>query len=99
MNGHAAETDMPNTVLEDALERAGTTDRNAVRDAPAEAEICGERNILPHDCIRFGESGQSPETQPVVLQIIDGAHRTVGPPEVAARHERKSVTLGRSARR
>ena len=39
MNGHAAETDMPNTVLEDALERAGTTDRNAVRDAPAEAEI------------------------------------------------------------
>ncbi len=84
MNGHAAETYMSTMVLKDALERAGTTDREAVRDALAETEICGDRNILPYDCIRFGESGQSPEAQLVVLQIIDGEHRTVWPPEVAS---------------
>ncbi len=84
MNGHAAETYMSTMVLRDALERAGTTDRDAVRDALAETEICGEANILPYECIRFGESGQSPEAQLVVLQIIDGEHVTVWPPAVAA---------------
>jgi len=84
MNGHAAETYMSTMVLKDALERAGSTDRKALRDALAETEICGDRNILPYDCIRFDESGQSPEAQLVVLQIIDGEHVTVWPPEVAA---------------
>jgi branched-chain amino acid transport system substrate-binding protein len=84
MNGHAAETYMSTMVLRDALERAGTTDREKVRDALAETKICGADNILPYDCIRFGESGQSPEAQLVVLQIVDGEHRTVWPPEVAS---------------
>ncbi len=53
MNGHAAETYMATMVLRDALERAGTTDREAVRDALAETEICGDDNILPYECIRF----------------------------------------------
>ncbi|MCL5776511.1 ABC transporter substrate-binding protein [Limibaculum sp. FT325] len=84
MNGHAAETYMSTMVLRDALERAGSTDRDKLRDALAETKICGDANILPYDCIRFGESGQSPEAQLVVLQIIDGVHKTVWPAEVAA---------------
>lgn len=84
MNGHAAETYMATMVLRDALERAGTTDREAVRDALAETEICGDDNILPYECVRFEESGQSPEAQLVVLQIIDGEYTTVWPPAVAA---------------
>lgn len=84
MNGHAAETYMATMVLRDALERAGTTDRDAVRDALAETEICGERNILPYDCIRFDESGQSPEAQLAILQIRDGEHTTVWPEAAAA---------------
>jgi branched-chain amino acid transport system substrate-binding protein len=84
MNGHAAETYMSTMVLRDALERAGSTDREALRDAIAETKICGDANILPYDCIRFGESGQSPEAQLVVLQIIDGKHQTVWPSEVAS---------------
>lgn len=84
MNGHAAETYMATMVLKKALEAAGSTDREAVRDALAEVEICGEANILPYDCVRFDQSGQSPEAQLVVLQIVDGEHTTVWPPEVAA---------------
>lgn len=84
MNGHAAETYMSTMVLRDALERAGSTDRDALRAALAETKICGEANILPYECIQFGESGQSPEARLVVLQIIDGVHQTVWPPEVAA---------------
>lgn len=84
MNGHAAETYMSTMVLRDALERTGSTDRDELRDAIAETKICGEANILPYDCIRFGESGQSPEAQLIVLQIIDGKHQTVWPADVAA---------------
>ncbi|WP_417728887.1 ABC transporter substrate-binding protein [Roseovarius sp.] len=84
MNGHAAETYMSTMVLRAALEKTGSTDRDALRDAIAETEICGDANILPYDCIRFGESGQSPEAQLIVLQIIDGKHQTVWPADVAA---------------
>jgi len=84
MNGHAAETYMSTMVLRDALERAGSTNHEKLRDAIAETKICGDANILPYDCVRFGPSGQSPEAQLIVLQIIDGVHKTVWPPEVAA---------------
>ena len=79
MNGHAAETYMSTYVLKDALERAGSTNRKKLRDALAETKICGEKNILPYDCIRFEESGQSPEAQLIIMQIIDGKHKTVWP--------------------
>lgn len=79
MNGHAAETYLSTYVLKDAIERAGSLDREKVRDALAETNICGDQNILPYDCIRFDSSGQSPEAQLIVMQIIDGEHKTVWP--------------------
>lgn len=84
MNGHAAETYMSTMALRDALERAGSADRDKLRDALAETKLCGDANILPYDCVMFDETGQSPQAQLVVLQIIDGKHTTVWPAEVAA---------------
>lgn len=84
MNGHAAETYMSTMVLRDALERAGSTDRKKLRDALAETRICGDDNILPYDCIRFGESGQSPEVNLIMMQIIGGRHVTVWPSDVGS---------------
>jgi branched-chain amino acid transport system substrate-binding protein len=71
-------------VLIDALERAGTTDRARLRDALAKTNICGDRNILPYECIKFDESGQSPEGQLVMLQVQKGKFVSVWPSEVAA---------------
>lgn len=84
MNGHAAETYMSTYVLKDALERAGSTDRKKLRDALAETKLCGDKNILPYDCIRFDQTGQSPEAQLIIMQIIDGKHKTVWPFESAS---------------
>ena len=39
----------------------------------------GDKNILPYDCIRFDQTGQSPEAQLIIMQIIDGKHKTVWP--------------------
>ena len=84
MNGHAAETYMSTMALRDALERAGSADREKLRAALAETKICGDANILPYDCVMFDETGQSPQAQLIVLQILDGKHTTVWPAEVAA---------------
>ena len=84
MNGHAAETYMSTIVLVDALERAGSSDRAKLRTALAATNICGDRNILPYNCIKFDASGQSPEGQLVMLQVQKGQFVSVWPPEIAA---------------
>jgi len=84
MNGHAAETYMATMVLADALERARSTDRAKVRDALAQTNLCGERNILPYDCVKFDGSGQSPQGRLVMLQVQKGKFVSIWPPEVAA---------------
>ena len=84
MNGHAAETYMSTMALRDALERTGSADREKLRAALAETKICGDANILPYDCVMFDKTGQSPQAQLIVLQIIGGKHVTVWPAEVAA---------------
>lgn len=84
MNGHAAETYMSTMVLADALERAASSDRAKLREALAATNLCGEKNILPYNCIKFDPSGQSPEGQLVMLQVQKGQFVTVWPPEVAA---------------
>lgn len=83
MNGHAAETYMSTMVLADALERAKSTDRRKLRDALSQTSMCGARNILPYDCVKFDASGQSPQGRLVMLQVQKGKFVTVWPPEVA----------------
>lgn len=84
MNGHAAETYMATMVLRDALERAGSTDRKKLRDALAATEICGEKNLLPYDCIKFDAEGQSPQGRLTLLQVQNGAFVSVWPDGIAA---------------
>jgi branched-chain amino acid transport system substrate-binding protein len=75
---------MSTMVLRDALEKAGSTDRDAVAAALRETSICGDANILPYDCVAFDEEGQSPEANLVVLQIFDGVYKTVWPASIAS---------------
>lgn len=84
MNGHAAETYMATMVLADALERAGSADRKKLRDALAQTKLCGDKNILPYNCIQFDPSGQSPEGKLVMLQVQKGQFVSVWPSEIAA---------------
>lgn len=84
MNGHAAETYMATMALADALERAGSADRVKLREALAQTNLCGERNFLPYNCVKFDASGQSPEGQLVMLQVQKGRFVSVWPSDVAA---------------
>jgi branched-chain amino acid transport system substrate-binding protein len=84
MNGHAAETYMSTMVLRDALERAGSVDRDKVRSALAETKICGDENLLPYDCIKFDPSGQSPQGRLTILQVQNGVFVSIWPDGIAA---------------
>jgi branched-chain amino acid transport system substrate-binding protein len=73
---------MPVFVLKDALERAGTLDKKAVRDALAETNLAD--HILPQDKpIIFDETGQNQNAGIVYTQVKKGDIFSVYPPKYA----------------
>ena len=67
----------PVAVIADALERAGTTDREALRDALAKTHLTN--HILPQGPIEFNEEGQNVEANPLLMQVLKGKIETVWP--------------------
>ena len=72
-------------VLADAINRAGSTNPEAVRASLVAYDLAGAETIMPWRGVRFDASGQNVECSPVVQQVAEGAYRTVYPFEVAVR--------------
>jgi branched-chain amino acid transport system substrate-binding protein len=70
-------------VLADAINRAGTTESNAVIEALRKTNIKWDIDVFGG--IQFTEEGQNKLSKVVISQIIDGKHVTVLPLEVASR--------------
>ena len=66
-------------VFKDAFERAGSLDKEAVRDALAATDL----NTF-YGPIKFSESGQNTAKSMVLWQIQDGEYNVVAPPEFAS---------------
>jgi branched-chain amino acid transport system substrate-binding protein len=66
--------------LKEALEKAGTTDRDAVRDALSKLSI---DSIMTGGHVSFDETGMNKDVTPVLIEWIDGLPRSVYPKEVA----------------
>jgi branched-chain amino acid transport system substrate-binding protein len=87
MTGEAMRTEAMYTyqaveVIADALERAGDSDPQALRDAIAETSL--ESELLPFPGpIEFDEAGENVNAQPVVMQVRDGEVLQVYPEEFA----------------
>lgn len=59
-------------VLADALERAGSLDPKAIRDALAATKLSsGPAMIAAYDAIEFDQTGQNTHAAPVIVQIND----------------------------
>ncbi len=86
MDGNGALNYTAAWVVRDVLERAGSAERERIRQAFTEVEIpFGDpHNLRPHP-IRFGADGQNVHAIPVVTQVIGGHVHTVWPFAVAAR--------------
>ncbi|WP_321505444.1 ABC transporter substrate-binding protein [uncultured Methanoregula sp.] len=71
-------------VLKDALERAGTVDHHAVRDALAATDMPrGPHMVLSYERLRFDASGQSEYSSILIVQIQNGSYVPVWPGKFA----------------
>jgi branched-chain amino acid transport system substrate-binding protein len=70
-------------VLADAINRAGSTDPEKVRQALAATDIPGDQTIMPWQGIRFDTTGQNIAATPVIQQIRDGKYHMIYPFDVA----------------
>lgn len=72
-------------VVQDVLERAGSLDKEKIRDAFTRVDIpFGDPRNLRPNAIRFGPDGQNVHARLIMTQVQQGRVRTVWPPEVAS---------------
>lgn len=72
-------------VLRDALERAGTADRDRLRDALATTDL--RTPLVPYP-ITFDDTGQNPHARTVLTQIQRGTIAVVAPADIAQANAR-----------
>jgi branched-chain amino acid transport system substrate-binding protein len=72
-------------VMADAINRAKSTDAEAIRKALTETKIIADNLIMPWKGVRFDETGQNTQGRGILVQIIDGKYHTVWPFNMASR--------------
>ena len=83
--GNSSRTFTGLMVMADAINRAGSTDPEAIRAALAATDIPGSKLIMPWKGVKFDATGQNTLGQGILVQIIDGKYNTVWPFNMAAR--------------
>lgn len=83
--GNSSRTFTGLMTLADAINRAGSTEPDAVRKALSETNIPGNKIIMPWKGIKFDASGQNEYGTGILVQIIDGKYNTVWPFDLATR--------------
>ena len=72
-------------VLADAINRAGSTDKEAIRQALTETDIPADQLIVAWKGVKFDEKGQNVLGQGIVRQVLDGELKTVWPFDIASK--------------
>jgi len=85
LDGNTARDFMGILVLADALDRAGSTKPDAVRDALTKTNIPGKLTLMPWARIHFDATGQNDGGVGIIEQVQDGKYETVWPFDVAVR--------------
>ena len=83
MNEYSARAFMGVLVLADALERAGSTDPDAICDALRETNFSADEVIMAWEGITFDEKGQNTLGRGLVGQLENGEIKTVWPFDLA----------------
>ena len=83
--GNSSRTFTGLMVLADAINRAGSTEPQAIRQALTTTDIPGNKLIMPWKGVKFDATGQNTLGQGILVQIIDGKYNTVWPFSMASR--------------
>ena len=70
-------------ILADAIDRAGSTKPEDIRQALIKTDVPGNQTIMPWRGVRFDTTGQNTEATPVIQRITGGVYRTIFPFELA----------------
>ena len=72
----------PVFVIADALDRAGSVDPDAIRQALVETDIVNEGQLMvPWKGVKFDEKGQNIYASGIITQAFDKKYKTVWPSE------------------
>lgn len=86
MEGATARSFTAMLVLADAINRAGSTDPEAIRQALLATDISGDQLIMPWKGVKFDpETGQNILGNGIIVQAFEGRYYTVWPFELATR--------------
>ncbi|MGU3496173.1 ABC transporter substrate-binding protein [Xanthobacteraceae bacterium A53D] len=83
LNDNTSREFMALLLLADAINRAKSTDGEAIRAALMATDLPGEKTIMPWSKVKFDETGQNPYADPVLLQRIGNGFVTVAPEQAA----------------
>jgi branched-chain amino acid transport system substrate-binding protein len=83
--GNSSRTFTGLMTLADAINRAGSTEPEAIRKALTETNIPADKIIMPWKGVKFDEQGQNIYGSGILVQIIDGKYNTVWPLNLATR--------------
>ena len=82
-NDYSSRQFMALILMADAINRAKSTDGEKIRDALAATDIPGEQTIMPWKRVKYDETGQNNDADPVLLQYTGGKFVTIFPPQAA----------------
>ena len=83
--GNSSRTFTGLMVLADAINRAASTEPEAIRKALSETDLRAENLIMPWKGVKFDSTGQNTLGRGILVQIIDGKYNTVYPFNLATR--------------
>ncbi|WP_457280039.1 ABC transporter substrate-binding protein [Polaromonas sp. P5_D5] len=83
--GNSSRTFTGLMVMADAINRAGSTEPEAIRKALAATDMPGSKLIMPWKGVKFDATGQNTLGQGILVQIIGGKYNTVWPFDMASR--------------
>jgi branched-chain amino acid transport system substrate-binding protein len=85
LDGNTARDFMGVLVLADAIDRAGSTKPDAIRNALVKTNIPGKLTLMPWNRIHFDSNGQNDGGAGIIEQVQDGKYETVWPFDVAVK--------------
>jgi branched-chain amino acid transport system substrate-binding protein len=83
--GNSSRTFTGLLVMADAINRAASTEPEAIRKALSETDIPGNKLIMPWKGVKFDQTGQNVYSSGILVQIIGGKYNTIWPFDMAAR--------------
>ncbi len=83
--GNSSRTFTGLMVMADAINRAGSTEPEAIRKALVATDMPGSKLIMPWKGVKFDAAGQNTLGQGILAQIIGGKYNTVWPFDMASR--------------